>query len=349
MLPPGIGSQEIVVFVGGQKSNSITFQYSAPTIEYLSSVVGPSFGYINITVYGTNFVPAGYPISSLNISTTNINIAGNRCVSVVWINSTVAVCEIPSGSGVNVSLIVTVGNQISNSVNFTYQDLYLFDVYPKNGTTSGQTLLTIIGQNFFPEGSAPSHNNVTINGVLCTNITWVNSTIITALTPPGAGVNNTLIVATAGVLSNPLFFSYNPPYISSVSPSSTCDTLGCILTISGQNFGVPTSNIIAQIGSITCSSAISDGQHITCNVPAYIGTNYSVVVTVEGQTSNNDTTFSFHVPTIASLSSPVGPSFGYVSVTINGMSFVPSGYPITSLDSSTNISIFMFTLQFCVA
>ena len=72
-------------------------------------------------------------------------------------------------------------------------------------------------------------------GVNCSNVSWINDSMITALTPRGTGKDIPLLVFVGNGVSFPTLFSYLRPYISNVSVHMH----GGILLMTGKHFGVP--------------------------------------------------------------------------------------------------------------
>ncbi len=76
---------------------------------------------------------------------------------------------------------------------------------PSSGTVLGGTAITVVGTGFV---ATPT---VTIGGIPCTDVVWVNSTNLTCVTPAGAHVGDAPIVVTnpdTGVCTAALDFTY---------------------------------------------------------------------------------------------------------------------------------------------
>ncbi len=131
--------------------------------------------------------------------------------------------------------------------------------------------------------------DVLVGGISCTEVTWINNGMVTAITPANSAGSKCVQVVTPGgtsictAVSN--FFYVNAgPQLCSISPGS--GNVGTLLTISGRNF-VP-NNTQVTIGGILCTSTfVQDSSSLTCIVPApvppsYIGTRPITVTTPYG-------------------------------------------------------------------
>jgi hypothetical protein len=113
ILPEGQGRDlPVVVTVGGQTSNSVSFSYDAPEIHSISPTKGPAQGGIDLTLVGTN----------LGASGASVTVGGAGCPVSSQSHSQVT-CTLPAGQGSNQPVMLVVGGQTSNSVPFSYQFL----------------------------------------------------------------------------------------------------------------------------------------------------------------------------------------------------------------------------------
>ena len=169
------------------------------------------------------------------------------------------------------------------------------------------------------------------------NITSASATVesITCTTVAGVGVTLYFRVTIGGQIStNDVVASYSQPVISNVTMSAaTADTAGgTVLTVKGSHFGqtgdVPQLTI-STTGSrdytVNCT-VVSDSVNMTCVVPEGIGKNFSLVVSVGGQSSlPYATLFRYSSPEITGLlSDPIATNASLSQeVTIIGRYFGP--------------------------
>ncbi len=106
--PQGSGSVSVVVTESGQTSNSLSFNYLAPTISSISPSSGTTSGGTVVTITGSNFT-----------SNATVTFGGNPATAVTFVSSTEIQATSPSGTG-SVAVVVVQGPQVSNSLSFTY-------------------------------------------------------------------------------------------------------------------------------------------------------------------------------------------------------------------------------------
>lgn len=239
-------------------------------------------------------------------------VVGTQAATVTFQNHTRILFTLPNGQGSGQDIRVTVDGQISNTVQvrprlrsartavmicdsrvqiprrshsflcvssqYTYRLPKLLSMAPRNGSTSGNTSLTLTGQEF---GLSPI---VSFSGVTCPvqsggacRITSFSATQIVVQTPAGDGSNIDVSVSAGGQSSaESIKFSYLSPVIASIAPL-LADTAGVTdITIKGSNFGLSPS---ATVAGQTCAvqSFVAHTQ-LVCRVPAGSGSNKAVVV-----------------------------------------------------------------------
>ena len=109
---------------------------------------------------------------------------------------------------------------------------------------------------------------MSVGGVSCVPVLQSNSQII-CLLPIGQGLNLNAVVFVGSSTSNVLLFSYSPPVIFDVQPTTANSQGGSFVTVTGTSFG--TSGFVT-IGGASCyatggitSSGVN--QTIICTVP----------------------------------------------------------------------------------
>ncbi len=290
------GANNVVVTVNGVSSASVTF-----TIIPLLTSVLPGSGVAGslVTISGTNFG------SSQGGSTVAFN--GIAASTTSWgVNSITAVVPLQATSG---NIVVTVGGQPSNGVPFT--------VIPQiSGLTPGSgpvgTLVTIVGSGF---GTSQGTSTVTFSGTTASPTVWtVNSITVTVPNGVAAGGNN-VVVTVSGNASNSVTFTAVPA-ITNVSPPS--GGIGIPVTITGTSFGTVQASSTLTIGGVAPSITSWSDTKIVATVPTGLAAgSVNIVVTVNGQTSNNGT---FNVTPVITGVAPAAGRFG-TAVTITGTSF----------------------------
>ena len=126
------------------------------------------------------------------------------------------------------------------------------------GTAGGYTL-TIVGDNF-----GLSDQRVTFRGEPIDDdaVEFLDAfaagaggaSMATFVVPPGVGKNIPVVVWVGGRSSAPYLFSYDPPYVTTVTPNEY-DAHGDLLEIYGRNFGNTVDDagpITVLVGNTTC-------------------------------------------------------------------------------------------------
>jgi hypothetical protein len=167
---------------------------------------------------------------------------------------------------------------------------------PATGPTSGGTTITINGTNF------ASGATVTIGGRAATNVTVVNATTITAVTPLGptsvlAGQPLDIVVTNADgqSVTKAQAFTYfvPPPSITSLTPSGATTSGGTTVTIKGAGFTTAVVTIVAFGGTAATNVTIVDAVTMTVTAPAHAAGTVDVTVQVGTQSTTNASAFTY--------------------------------------------------------
>ncbi|QDK77941.1 T9SS type A sorting domain-containing protein [Spirosoma sp. KCTC 42546] len=300
------GAQPVVVTVGGQVSNSVSFSYVAvaPTLTSLIPNHGSTSGGTSLTLTGTNLG-----------SNSQVSISGVTAPVTASYSTTAVVVISPAGQGLDQTVVLTSGGQFSNSLSFDYDAPTITSITPNHGSTSGGTSLTLVGTSFGFTGS------VTIGGNVATTSARSHTSIVVTL-PAGQGTNLPVFITVAGqASSSSVFFNYHAPMLTAISPINGPTSGSSVISLSGTNLG---RSGVVTIGGVTATAIAGKWTDtgIECILPAGMGTNLPVVVTVAGQVSNS-LTFSYDAPTLLSISPATGTSGG--SMTLMGTSLGTSG------------------------
>ncbi len=328
-LPAGEGqNQEIVLKVSTFTSNVWTsFSYGSPVVNDVSPLTAASTaGGSSLAINGVNFG-----------TTSSVLVGGNNC-PVTQRTHILLVCTVPAGQGASTSVVVSLGQQQSNSQfvasvygrpTFASSD----SILPVSGQTAGGYAVTISGSNFGTFGSVKFGSGSTFYSCDATTTSWSHTRIVCTLTTgQGQGLNAHVTVSGAFAMSSATF-SYSAPTISSLSPSSGTTAGGTALTIAGNNFGVSPTAIInfASISrSFACTSPMilqvtSTSQNLICVTSEGYGSGGLALVSVGGQSTTSSATFSYNAPTLADITPDNGMTSGGYRMTITGTSFGTAG------------------------
>ena len=322
-VPEGAATGEVVVTVGGEASNGVSFTVT-PAISELSPVAGPEGASVEIT--GTSF-GAVQGMSTVTFNGTEAATADS------WSDTSITV-TVPAGATTG-EVMVTVGGEASNGVSFTVgTDPVISGLNPDSGPVG--TEVEIRGANF---GASRGTSRVTFNGAEATPTNW-SATSITA-TVPAEATTGPVVVTVNGEASNAVTFGVKP-LISGLSRVSGPE--GATVEIAGAGFGaVQGSSTVAFNGTGATPTSWS-ATSIMVTVPAGATTG-QVVVTVDG-TPSDGAAFSV-TPAIGSLSPIAGPEGAAVEITgtsfgaVQGSSTVTfNGTPATATEwSATSITV----------
>jgi hypothetical protein len=202
-------------------------------------------------------------------------------------------------------------------------------ITPPTGPTQGGIFVTIIGSGLGSSGE------MRIGGRLCdyTNPGSWNFSHVVCRLPEGAGIRQSVEALVFG-LSNTIFFNYSAPVITLLTPSRG-PSAGSVIAVNGSSFGSAPSSGLVSFGATSCQIDAASWTHtfFRCSVPAGIGTNILLSVTVSGQTSNA-LNYSYNAPSVSSVNDQLLSTAGSVAVTVNGLDFGPSQTPGTVLFGS---------------
>ncbi|MFN2531074.1 MAG: IPT/TIG domain-containing protein [Pyrinomonadaceae bacterium] len=180
---------------------------------------------------------------------------------------------------------------------------------PNTGSTSGGTSVSISGSGFV------NGANVSFGGTPATNVTFVSSTNISALTPAHAEGTVSVIVTNPDTLSATLANSFTyvavvpPPQVASVSPNSGPTSGGTAITITGSGFGIGAN--VAVGGTQATSISVQNSTTITAVTPSHTAGQVNVTVTNDDDQSGSLVNgFTYVTPT------PV-PQFGHVFLVVD--------------------------------
>lgn len=296
-------------------NNFYSYVLTPPTVTDIGPAAGSSAGGTSVTITGTNFTGA-----------TAVTFRGVPAADVIVASPTTIVCTTPAGTAGAASVAVTTPSGAASSNLYTYVQppptvtgTSANAISPARGSTLGGTLVTITGTNFNGTGG------VTIGGVPATNVTLIDSTTLTCITPPGSVDTVSVVVTTVGGTNadNSLFtYELIPPTVSTISPESGTSAGGTTITITGRSFTGTTGVTID--GTPATRLIVVNDTTLTCTTPVgNAGTPRSVVVTTPNGPSTDNVTFTYvlALPTVTSVSPPIGPTSGSTTVTIKGTYF----------------------------
>jgi len=313
---------------GGQNGSLVSaFAYVAPpTVSSVSPSSGPITGGTAVTIGGANFAPGATVTFGSAVATNVVVVSGTQIAATT-----------PAGTAgaVVVSVTNSDGQKGTLSSGFTYAaPPTVTRVSPNSGSTAGGALVTITGSNFVAGAT------VAFGGTAATNVTLVNSTTITATTPPGTA-GPVLVTVTIGGQSGSLSngFTYVViPTVSSVSPNNGPAGGGTAVSISGTNFAAGATVTFGN--AVAANVVVVSGTQITATTPAGSAGAVTVAVTVNGQTGSLSNGFTYVVPpTVTAVSPNNGSTAGGTAVTISGANFATGAAVTFGTATATNVVV----------
>ena len=297
-LPAGVGTNlSVTVLSGGFSSNSLNFSYNPPSVISIQPSHAATDGGAIVTITGSSFGQSG-----------TVTLAGSACVQAgpgtSYADSLIQ-CQLAAGQGTGYNATVTAAGQSVTVVNaFSYDAPTISSLVPLYGPSIGGTVLTVIGTNF---GSTAV---VTFNGTLnaataqvCTQVGLGQSNEqITCTVPRNQGPLIPVYVTVSGQQSQPLYFSYNAPTITTVTPLLANTDGSTAITLSGASFGLG-SNFTLTLNSTTLLTPTQFSDSIIVfTLPAGTGTKLPLALVVAAQAasySQGALLLSYSPPTIS--------------------------------------------------
>jgi len=314
---------------------SVTLTVLAPSVSSISPTSGPTSGGTTVAITGGNFVNGA-----------TVRFGATAATNVLVANASTITANTPAGSAGPVTVTVTnPGGQFAQLINgFTYSTTTgvpptLTAVSPTTGPTAGGTQITLSGSNFV------SGATVRVGGVLCTNVQFISTSTLKAVTPAGTvGAQSVQVQNPDGRnFTLPSAFVYTSvtapaPTVTSVTPNIGPKTGGTFITVLGTNFQPGASVLIGSTAATTVSYLGSTT--LTAFTPAgTVGAKTVLVTNPDTRTGQLSSAFTYTNSTmnITGVSPGTGPMAGGTPLTLSGAAFSPStsvsiaGHPVTGI------------------
>ncbi len=322
VTPPGAaGAVDVVVTNNDNQLDTDVGGYTysqPPTITDVNPASSIVAGGTTITLTGTNYVNA-----------PTVTVGGAPCTGVVFGSATSVTCATPVGLGAGVYDIVVTNPDTLSATSFNaiiYQGQPVFiSVLPTAGALAGGTTIVIVGTDFVDDTLLA----VTVDGGVCTNVTFVSSTQITCDTPAHAASAAIDIVVTNGDgqttgAAGAAAYTYQvaPAVTVDLSPDGGLPAGGTSITITGTGFLAGAS---VDFGGSACAGTLTvvNVTTITCDsMPAGAGSITVTVTNTDAQFGSRATAYTYQAaPAITSISPVGGVTGGATALTINGTDF----------------------------
>ena len=336
----GIGTVTVEVTSLAGQTGTNTIDYTpAPTITGYDYAYGPAIGGNTITIAGTGFVAAG---------SFGISIDGTPCTTSTHVSAISATCVVPVGTG-------TVDIVLTNNDGQTVTDPGAFNYVPGPTLTSfspttihavGSQTLVITGTDF------QADTVITIDGNLCSTLTYDSATQLTCVTPVGSAGSVNVIATNSDTQTDTTTITYvDAPTIASFNPTTITEVGSESLVITGTGF---LASATVTIDGNACTPLTVDSlTQITCTTPPAdstgVGTVTVEVTNTDSQTGTNTIDY-LPVPTITSYDYAYGPAAGGNTIVITGTGFVTGGSFDIAIDGTpcTTAAFLTATTASCV-
>ncbi|KAL0211636.1 hypothetical protein RCL1_005262 [Eukaryota sp. TZLM3-RCL] len=297
-LQPGVG-QNLPVFISveGQSSEAThLFSFFTPVIESVIPSKVHWSGSHQVLLSGQNF---GTNISSVLLSINNVS------TSVKSITDDSIIFDSIAGCGA-FEIVLRVGNVFLDKFSLFYQvpniiidDSFSFAITPNS------SLYFILENADVSFVTTVCHMEVFIDELMCSNLVFenLNQNLLVSCTPPiHFGQNLPAFLSLNGVftLLN-TSINYEPPIISSISPTFSAVETSEIFTITGTNLGFCYMDPLICFGSdIRCclKPFYCNNSVLKSCIPHCTGSNLEVSLTLGGFTTFSSTLFSYESPIV---------------------------------------------------
>lgn len=234
----------VVPILNGTQVETFTY-YESPVFMSVRPIAGRAVGGTVLTITGGYFGDLeGYDEARQVDVLIDFVLAINT--TVVEYNTTISTITPAIGNPSNVGLPVTLTITIDNSAlmlniseAFTYlEPPEIASVFPSTATQFGGSLLSLTGLNFGPPEFGPEVM-VLIGTSTCGNVTVINNTILTCISPvlePGL-YNMTVSVDDVLFTLHNAYRSIAPATVTGIVPYSTFRSQPTYVNITGTNFG----------------------------------------------------------------------------------------------------------------
>ncbi len=305
---PGTGTVDVTVTTpGGRSATSMADQFTyAPTVSSVSPADGVTAGGTMVTITGTGFN-----------TVTEVDFGMTAATNLTILSATSLTVDSPPGTGtVNVTVTSPSGTSaISMADQFTYLAVpAVTGVSPNIGPAVGGTMVTITGLGLTGATAVEFGANA------ATDVTVVNDTTITALSPAGEGPVDVRVTTPGGIsaISPADHFTYAPT-VTSISPTFGPPTGGTAVTIEGDSFLNATAVDFGTTPAL--SFTIENENHIVAVSPPGTDAVYITVTGPSGTSTTSPANLFTYAPAVTNVVPSSGTANGGNLVTITGTGF----------------------------
>ncbi len=269
----------VVTNPGGESSEPQLFTYVVPPPPILTGiepVSGFEAGGLEVTITGEDFLEG---------ATVTF---GDSSSAVTFVDAMTLTAISSPGTGAVEVVVTNPDGQTSGSQTFTYlASPTVTGIAPAEGVEAGGLPVTLTGENF-EEGATVTF------GDSSSAVTFVDSTTLTTVSPPGMGAVEVVVTNPDGQPSKPQTFTYvSPPTVTSIDPALGIEAGGQPVTLTGADF---VDGATVKFGETASLDVIFwDATTLTAVSPPGMEGMVAVVVTNPDGQSSEPQTFTYGV------------------------------------------------------
>ena len=337
-IPDNAVSGNVTVTLGAQTSNALTYMSPAPVVAGVSPLTGQTGQTVNLTVTGTNFVPAAV-ITFGGIAIPTTFVSDNTLTGAVTLSSigfvNVGITNPPAAGGAS----NTVPFQVTSPQPPTLTSI------TTNYGTQGQTIQTTLTGTDFVVGATTvtaSGTGMTVGAVNVTSATSLTASFAIAATAI-AGTRAVTVTTAIGTSNAVTFTVFKVPTLSSVVPASGVQAATVAVTLTGADLiagatAVAISGTAVTVGTVNVTNSTTLTTTLTIAADAAAGAR-GLTVTTGGGTSNAVTFTVFKVPMLSSVVPASGTLGATIAVTLTGTDFVTGATTVAIAGTAVTIAI----------
>lgn len=317
---------DVIVTNGAGASAPLDFEFfDVAEIEDVEPGSGPEAGGNTVVITGDCFTGA-----------TAVTFGGVPATSFTVDSATQITAVVPAGTAGTVDVIVTgAGDCGAAEIPDGYEYIappVITDLEPTSGPETGGTLVTIEGSGF------TGTTGVTFDGVAGTEVTVVDDSTLTVLTPAHApGTVPVLVQHPGGEVTAGDFTFLNVPSVTTIDPEQGPEDGGTVATVTGEGFTGATG--VTFDGTPGTAFTVVSDTEITVTTPAHGPATVDVVVLhPNGNSPAADFTYVAGTE-IDAVTPPGGPEAGGTVVTITGACFTGATAVLFGTTPATSFTV----------
>jgi hypothetical protein len=189
---------------------------------------GPTSGAFSMSLYGLHF--------GLNSHTVIASFGNRSCDASDWVADSSLKCKVPqeTDSYIRISAVGTSSSAV------TFQRPLLTATEPVHAASQSLASIAILGSNF---GIIDPTIKIRIGGTAMMSGEWHSDSSVAGKLSIGIGGKTVVITSNRVVGSTSRFFSYDGPFVISISPTTAPATAGGNVFVTGRNFGTDSAMI----------------------------------------------------------------------------------------------------------